>query len=58
MLWFDKIGKDDVPLVGDKSASLGEMTSRTKVPVPYGFVLTSEAYTLFLRENRLESKID
>lgn len=57
MLWFDQIGKQDVPVVGGKSASLGEMTSKTKVPVPYGFALTADAYRLFLRENRLEEKI-
>jgi pyruvate,water dikinase len=57
MLWFNQIKKEDVPLVGGKSASLGEMTSKTKVPVPYGFALTADAYRLFLRENRLEEKI-
>ncbi len=54
MRWFDEIGKQDVALVGGKSASLGEMTSRTKIPIPYGFALTAEAYRLFLRENGLE----
>jgi len=57
LLWFDEIGKQDVPLVGGKSASLGEMTSKTKVPVPYGFALTADAYRLFLAENHLEPKI-
>jgi pyruvate,water dikinase len=57
MLWFNEIGKNDVPLVGGKSASLGEMTSGTKVPVPYGFALTADAYRLFLKENKLEEKI-
>jgi pyruvate,water dikinase len=57
LLWFDQIHKDDVPLVGGKSASLGEMTSRTKVPVPYGFALTADAYRFFLRESKLENKI-
>jgi len=57
MLWFDEIGKEDVPLVGGKSASLGEMTSKTKVPIPYGFALTAEAYRLFLRKNGLDRKI-
>jgi len=57
MLWFDNIGKQDVPLVGGKSASLGEMTSKTKIPVPYGFALTAEAYRLFLMKNGLESKM-
>jgi pyruvate,water dikinase len=58
LMWFDEIGKQDVPTVGGKSASLGEMTSRTKVPVPYGFALTADAYRLFLRENALDKKIE
>lgn len=57
LLWFDEIGKQDVPVVGGKSASLGEMTSKTKVPVPYGFALTADGYRLFLRESGLEKKI-
>jgi pyruvate,water dikinase len=57
MLWFEQIGKEDVPLVGGKSASLGEMTSKTKVPVPYGFALTADAYRLFVREGGLNDKI-
>ncbi len=57
MLWFEDIQKEDVPLVGGKSASLGEMTSKTKVPVPYGFALTAEAYRLFLKKNGLDGKI-
>jgi pyruvate,water dikinase len=57
LLWFDEITKLDIPLVGGKSASLGEMTSKTKVPIPYGFALTAEAYRLFLAKNGLECKI-
>ncbi|HKJ22647.1 MAG TPA: phosphoenolpyruvate synthase, partial [Gammaproteobacteria bacterium] len=45
--WFNDIGVDDVPLVGGKNASLGEMY-RTLVPqgirVPNGFTITAEAY--------------
>ncbi len=57
MLWFNEVTKEDVPLVGGKSASLGEMTSKTKVPVPYGFALTAEAFRLFVRKNGLDRKI-
>lgn len=57
ILWFEQIGKEDVPLVGGKTASLGEMSCKTKVPVPYGFALTADAYRLFLAKNGLESKI-
>ncbi|OYT64430.1 phosphoenolpyruvate synthase [Candidatus Bathyarchaeota archaeon ex4484_205] len=57
ILWFDEIGMEDVPRVGGKSASLGEMTRRTGVPVPYGFATTAEAYRYFIKWNRLEEKI-
>jgi pyruvate,water dikinase len=57
VLWFDEIKMEDVPIVGGKSASLGEMTQRTGVPVPYGFATTAKAYMDFLIHNGLENKI-
>lgn len=57
VLWFDDINKEDVPLVGGKSASLGEMTSRTQVPVPYGFATTAQAYRNFIEKTGLGEKI-
>lgn len=57
VLWFDEIGKDDVSLVGGKSASLGELTSRTKVPVPYGFATTAYGYRYFIEKSGLKEKI-
>ena len=57
VLWFEQIGREDVALVGGKSASLGEMTARTGVPVPYGFATTAHAYRLFLAETGLDKKI-
>jgi len=57
VLWFDDIGIEDVPLVGGKSASLGEMTRRTGVPVPYGFATTAEAYRLYIAKNKLDVKM-
>ncbi|MBP2642986.1 MAG: ppsA [Firmicutes bacterium] len=57
LLWFDEIGKEDVELVGGKSASLGEMTSNTKVPVPYGFATTAYAYRYFIQESGLKERI-
>ena len=38
VLWFDELRREDVELVGGKSSSLGELTSATKVPVPYGLL--------------------
>ncbi|MEM2888305.1 MAG: phosphoenolpyruvate synthase [Candidatus Bathyarchaeia archaeon] len=57
VLWFDEIGMEDVPSVGGKSASLGEMTQRTGVPVPYGFATTAEAFRHYLRENQIDKKL-
>ncbi len=57
VLWFEQICREDVALVGGKSASLGEMTARTGVPVPYGFATTAHAYRVFLSETGLDKKI-
>ena len=48
---FGEIGNDDVPLVGGKNASLGEMYSNLAaegVRVPNGFAITAEAYRYML----------
>lgn len=54
--WFEDIRKEDIPLVGGKGANLGEMTS-FGIPVPYGFVVTSNAYFDFLKETNIKKKI-
>ncbi len=41
--WFDRIRLSDTPLVGGKGANLGELTA-AGLPVPPGFVVTSDAY--------------
>ena len=40
---LNELKREDVALVGGKSSSLGEMTSSTNVPVPYGFATTAHA---------------
>lgn len=60
VLWFDETGIKDIPLVGGKNASLGEMHSRLRskgMNVPNGFSVTAEAYRYFLRYNKLDEKI-
>jgi pyruvate,water dikinase len=54
--WFGEVDKDDVGLVGGKGANLGELT-RAGIPVPSGFVVTSDAYFRFLAECGLSEKI-
>jgi pyruvate,water dikinase len=58
--WFKDIRIEDIPLVGGKNASLGEMyreLTRKGVKVPNGFAITAEAYRRFLREAKLDEKI-
>src|SRR3989344_5599845 len=61
IVWMEEVGIEDVPLVGGKNASLGEMikTLGAKgVSVPSGFIITAEGYRHFLRETGLEGKIN
>ena len=57
VLWFDELKREDVNLVGGKSSSLGELTSSTNVPVPYGFATTAYGYREFMKETGLEDRI-
>ena len=57
---FADVGIEDVPLVGGKNASLGEMfraLAGQGVKVPDGFAITAEAYRYFLRKAGLDAKI-
>ncbi len=63
--FFDEVGIDDVPLVGGKNASLGEMYTELSgegVVVPNGFATTADAYRYMLDETgawaRLHDALD
>jgi len=56
IVWFKEVGKGDIALVGGKGANLGEMT-QAGIPVPPGFIITSQAYYMFLEESKLAAKI-
>ena len=52
--WFDELTLDDIPLVGGKNASLGEMyreLSGQGVKVPNGFAITADAYRDMLSQS-------
>ena len=56
--WFEEISAEDIPFVGGKNASLGEMYQALTpqgVKIPNGFAITAEAYRYFLREAKLDS---
>ncbi|MBE9119724.1 phosphoenolpyruvate synthase [Tychonema sp. LEGE 07199] len=60
VLWFDEVGIADIPLVGGKNASLGEMIQQLKpkgVSVPNGFATTAYAYRYFISAGGLEAKL-
>ncbi|UCE64339.1 MAG: phosphoenolpyruvate synthase, partial [Nitrospirota bacterium] len=60
ILWLKEIGLGDIPLVGGKNASLGEMyceLSSKGVNVPNGFAVTAQAYRDFFREAKLDKQI-
>lgn len=68
ILWFDQIGKDDIPLVGGKNANLGEMYQNLSgatselfpdehIQVPFGFAVTAYSYKYFISKNELDKKI-
>jgi pyruvate,water dikinase len=61
ILWFDELTIEDVPKVGGKNASLGEMTKAVVaqgVNVPFGFATTAEAYFYFLSSTGLDKEIE
>src|SRR3989339_766899 len=60
ILWFKELGIEDVPLVGGKNASLGEMYSNLAgkgVKIPNGFAVTAYAYDYFLEKAKIKDGI-
>lgn len=60
VVWFEDVGMGDVPSVGGKNASLGELTRSlvsSGVRVPEGFATTAAAYRAFVAANGLEPGI-
>ena len=57
---LDQLGMDDVPRVGGKNASLGEMITKLGelgVSVPGGFATTADAFDAFLAQAGIVEKI-
>ncbi len=60
VLWFEEVGIGDIPLVGGKNASLGEMIQQLTpkgVNVPTGFATTAYAYRYFIEQAGLQEKL-
>jgi pyruvate,water dikinase len=56
ILWFDGLRNTDVPIVGGKNASLGEMI-HAKMPVPPGFAITAYAYEKYIKDTKISKSI-
>ncbi len=54
---FKQLKKEDVSIAGGKGASLGEMYS-SKIPVPNGFIVLSNAFQEFVEKTGLISEIE
>ena len=60
ILWFEETGIEDVPLVGGKNASLGEMyknLTKQNVNIPNGFSVTAYAYRYLLEQSGAHKEI-
>jgi len=60
ILWLKDITIEDVPLIGGKNGSLGEMYNNLKpkgINIPEGFALTTNFYWKYLKENGLDKKL-
>ena len=58
---FSEIGINDLPIVGGKNASLGEMYNELindGVMIPNGFATTAQAFYEFLEENKLQDPLN
>src|SRR5208283_2990306 len=58
VLSYSEINREMIDWVGGKNANLGELTTRTGVPVPEGFAITTRAYDFFLEQNDLIDEIN
>ena len=56
ILWFEELGKEDIPLVGGKNANLGEML-KAKINVPPGYAITAHAYHEFITKTGIAEEI-
>ncbi|MFH0868164.1 MAG: phosphoenolpyruvate synthase [Candidatus Woesearchaeota archaeon] len=60
ILWFKDLTIDDIPSVGGKNASLGEMyrnLTKKGVNIPDGFAVTADAYRYLLKKDKIEKQI-
>ena len=59
--WFNEVGIEDVPIVGGKNASLGEIYRELTpkgVKIPNGFAISADAYWHLLNSSGIKNKLE
>ena len=56
IVWLEDVRNTDIPIVGGKGASLGEMIA-SEPPVPRGFVVTAQAFREYLEQSGIMDKL-
>ena len=56
VVWLEDVRNTDIPIVGGKGASLGEMIA-SELPVPRGFVVTAQAFREYLEQSGIMDQL-
>jgi len=56
VVWLEDVRNSDIPIVGGKGASLGEMIN-AELPVPRGFVVTAQAFREFIETTGIMDRL-
>jgi pyruvate,water dikinase len=56
VVWLEDVRNTDIPIVGGKGASLGEMIN-AELPVPRGFVVTAQAFRKFIDDAGIADRL-
>ncbi len=56
VVWLEDVRNTDIPIVGGKGASLGEMIN-SELPVPRGFVVTAQAFREFIEKTGIMDRL-
>jgi pyruvate,water dikinase len=54
---FEQLDISQLGQVGSKSANLGELRNRLRLPVPDGFAVTASGWRSFMEHNQLKAKV-
>jgi pyruvate,water dikinase len=58
--WFEGISIEDVPFVGGRNGSLGEMVHELTaqgISIPNGFAVTADGYREFMKASNLDGRV-